>query len=183
MHLLKQRKTAWAITILVVLAASLLGAWTSLGKLRTETADMFVKGVTRDDPGIQHDLDWLMELAHNLTVVGGRYLDEADPQLQAVRKAREQLSAAASPAAKYDAADRLVAASAALILSLGQRELEARDSQYNQSIKADMESRWLIIARNEYNDKAAKFNELLEQFPANVLGKLVGVQPLELFAP
>lgn len=183
MQLLKQRKTAWAITLIIVIAASLLGARTSLGNLRADTAMMFEEGVSKEAPGIQHDLDWLLELSHNLTVVGERYVDAADAELAAVKEAREALAAAASPAAKYDAADRLVSTSAALIYTLSQRELEARDARYAQTIKADVESRWLIVARNEYNEKAAAFNEVLERFPASFLGKLVNVQPLERFAP
>ena len=183
MQLFKQRKAAWTITLILVLAASALGASLSLGGLRAEAEEAFVQGVSKDEPGIQFDLDWLLELSGNLTVVASRYVAEGDAELKAVADARSGLEKAASPKAKYDAADRLVSAGSALLYTLGQMELEARDERYAQTIKADMESRWLILGRNPYNDKASAFNDVLKQFPASMLGKLVSVKPLELFAP
>ncbi len=183
MQLFRQRKVAWTITLILVLAASVLGASLSLGSLRAEAEAAFVHGVSKEEPGVQFDLDWLLELSGNLTVVASRYVAADDAGLAAVTDARSGLETAASPKAKYDAADRLVSKSAALIYALGQMKLESRDERYNQTIKADMESRWLILGRNPYNEKASGFNDVLKQFPASLLGKLVSVKPLELFAP
>lgn len=183
MQLLKQRKVAWTITIIVVLAASMLGASLSLGGMRADAEAAFVDGVSKDDPGIQFDLDWLLELSGNLLVVASRYVAADDAELTAVADARSTLETAASPKTKYEAADRLVSRSSALIYTLSQMNLEDRDARYNQSIKADIESRWLILGRNPYNEIASEFNDVLKQFPASVLSKLVSVKPLELFAP
>jgi len=183
MQLFKQRKVAWTITLILVLASSVLGASLSLGGMRAEAEEAFVQGVSKDEPGIQFDLDWLLELSGNLNVVASRYIAEDDAELAAVASARSGLEKADSPKSKYDAADRLVSASSALIYTLNQMNLEARDERYNQTIKADMESRWLILGRNPYNDKASAFNDMLTRLPASMLGKLVSVKPLELFAP
>lgn len=183
MQLLKRRRVAWAITILLVLSGSMLGASLSLGGLRADADAAFVHGVSKEEPGVQFDLDWLLELSGNLTVLASRYVAEDDAELAAVKEARSRLEAAASPKTKYAAADRLVSKSTSLIYTLGRTKLEARDERYNQTIKADMESRWLILGRNPYNEKASEFNEVLKQLPASMLGKLVSVKPLELFAP
>lgn len=183
MQLLKQRKVAWTITIIVVLAASVLGASLSLGSMRADAEATFVQGISKDEPGIQFDLDWLMELSGNLLVVAGRYVAADDTELVAVADARSALETASSPKRKYEAADRLVSRSAALIYTLSQMSPEDRDVRYSQSIKADIESRWLIIGRNPYNERASAFNDALEQFPASMLSKLVSVKPLELFGP
>lgn len=183
MQLLKQRKVAWTITIIVILAASVLGATLSLGGMRADAEAAFVHGVSEDEPGIQFDLDWLLELSGNLLVVAGRYVAANDPELAAVADARSALAAASSPKRKYEAADRLVFTSSALVYTLSRMDLEERDARYNQSIKADIESRWLIIGRNPYNEKASAFNEVLEQFPASMFSKIASIKPLELFAP
>ncbi|MFB9278730.1 LemA family protein [Cohnella cellulosilytica] len=183
MQLLKRRRVAWTITLIVVLSASMLGASLSLGGLRADADASFVNGVSKEEPGVQFDLNWLLELSASLTTLAGRYVAEDDTELAAVKEARSRLETAASPKTKYDAADRLVSKSTALIYTLGRMKLEARDERYSQTIKADIESRWLILGRNPYNEKASEFNDVLKKFPASMLGKLVSVKPLELFAP
>ncbi|WP_018751215.1 LemA family protein [Paenibacillus sanguinis] len=183
MQLLKQRKVAWTITLALILVSSVLGASLSLNHLRADAAETFIHGISKAEPGVQYDLDWLIELSTNLIVVASRYIDEGDIELAAVREANSKLKSATSPKTKYDAADRLVTQSTALIYRLGQMKLETRDAHYNKTIKADIESRWLILRRNNYNEIASEFNDVLKQFPASMLSKLVLVKPLELFTP
>lgn len=183
MPLLKRRAVAWIVTGLVVLLSILLGFSSSLGALRAEAERAFAEGVSEEEPGIQYDLEWLLDLSHNLTVVAKRYLAANDPAVTGVEDARAKLTAAQSPADKYDAAERLVVAGSALHHALRQQALSERDAQYNESAMADIESRWLILGRNPYNERAAAFNSELERFPANVLSRLVFIEPLERFAP
>ncbi|WP_059050688.1 LemA family protein [Paenibacillus senegalimassiliensis] len=181
MQLLKQSKVAWTITLALIIVSSSLGASLSLNHLREDAAATFIHGISKSEPGVQYDLDWLVELSTNLIVVASRYIDDEDMELVAVREAKSKLEAATSPKTKYDAADRLVSQSTALIYRLGQMELETRDAHYNKTIKADIESRWLILGRNNYNQVASEFNDVLKQFPASMFSKLMSVKPLELF--
>ena len=180
----QNRAAAWAITAAAVAFSVWFGAASSLGSLRAETERLFTEGVSAKEPGIQYDLDWMLEASHNLLVVARRYLTENDPALLAVEDARAKLAAASGTARKYDGAEFLLSASAQLNYALSRMELDERDERYRQSLIADLESRWLIIGRNTaYNERAAAFNAELERFPANVLSRITFVRPLELFVP
>lgn len=179
-----RRGTAWAVTCAAVAVSVLFGSASSLGALRAEAEQLFTEGVSEEEPGIQYDLDWLLELSHNLLVVASRYLPETDPTLTALEDARAKLESASSPARKYGCAELLIASSSQLSYALSRLELDERDDRYRLSLMADIESRWLIIGRNTiYNERAAAFNEELNRFPANVLSRVTFVRPLELFAP
>lgn len=183
MSVWKNRGFAWGITCIIVAVSLLLGAGSSLGKLRGTADRVFTEGVSAKEPGIQYDLDWLLDLGHNLLVIAERYLPATSPEMSAVEDARAKLQTASGPARKFDGAERLIAASSQLSHQLGKLELEERDAHYVRSLTSDIESRWLIIGRNPYNEQAEGFNRELARFPANVLGAVTRIKPLELFAP
>lgn len=181
MYGLKRVGKAWAITLVMVLAATLIGSGTSLRKLRNEAESIFYQGEDQDGMGIQYDLDQLMEECYSLTVVAKRYLEDSDPMITAVLEARTALEKAKTPPRKHDAAEKLKEVSLALYEHLGNYPLNERDLKYRNGFYAEITSRFLIIDRSSYNQRAKEFNETISKFPANILRLITFVAPLELY--
>ena len=60
--------------------------------------------------------------------------------------------------------------------------LTEQDANYVTAFRSQLESYDMVIARNGYNDAARTFNEaVLGVFPANLLGGLTGIRPLEVY--
>ena len=61
-------------------------------------------------------------------------------------------------------------------------DMEKEDATYRESLFSDYKSDWDYLMRDDYNDKAAAFNDALHNSPAYALAKLVGISDVELFA-
>lgn len=83
--MLKNRKVAMLICVIVVALSILSGARRSISEVIAETESAFVYGVDGDGKSILHDLGTRVQLANNLATVAERYLDEDDDLVQAVR--------------------------------------------------------------------------------------------------
>lgn len=83
--MLKNRKVAMLICVIVVALSILSGARRSISEVIAETESAFVYGVDGDGKSIYHDLGTRVQLANNLATVAERYLDEDDDLVQAVR--------------------------------------------------------------------------------------------------
>ncbi len=56
-----------------------------------------------------------------------------------------------------------------------------KDSQYREALQAEMKSRSVTISNDPYNQCAEEYNQRLDGFPANLLGKALGLKRAELF--
>jgi hypothetical protein len=181
MEFFRKRSIAWLITIIVIIASTIIGAGSSLNKLREEAISIFYLGEEKDGAGIQHDLEMIMSDSYNLTVVARRYMNEDDKLISAVRKNREALSLAKTPGEKYRQAQNLLSSVTELYVHLGDMQLSEKDSNFRNSLYANINSHNIIISRSTYNQHAREFNNILKSFPANILSFFAFVSELELY--
>jgi hypothetical protein len=181
MTYIKKRNIAIWITVGIICFSILFGTRSSLTELRQDALEIFYQGEKRDGKGIDSDLEYISAQCYNLTVVAGRYLDPADGNITGVLDYREKLSEADTPGSKFREKENLLQAALNLYDVLGGLELSEKDQYYRESVPVNIESRQRIISHSSYNQKAQRFNRSMEAFPANILGRMVLVKPLELY--
>jgi hypothetical protein len=181
MNLLQNQKTAIVIMVVMILVSIPIGAQRSLAALEQKALDVFVLGESGDGIGIQSDLEERMDIAYNLVTVGRKYLSEKDPFIQNVLVHIDELRQAQGPSAKYQANAILNQAVTDLYQKLIQMDLSEVDRTYPRRLFDSFNSRNDTISHDPYNLYAAKYNQALKAFPANILSKLVFAKPLELF--
>ena len=180
MNVFQNRAVAVIVCVLVVAASSVAGAGFSLGALRSQTQAVFTLGESGGS-GIQGDLNEISAQAFNITVIAGRYLPPDYAGITRVHQKRDALSSAASPRQKHRAAEELIVAANMLRLTLDSLALSTQDQNLLASCMAEINSRAMLISASGYNQAALSFNQTLERFPANILGRAAGVRPLELY--
>lgn len=179
---LHNRRTAVLLALAVIVLSVFLGASRSLTRLRSDYDSVFYNGDTDTGRGIQEDLLHICDDSTNLLVVAQRYLEPADPVVDAVQKAVQQLREAPAPHAKHEAAVALRQVLDRLDAALQKHDLSDQDSNYRKKLLANIASAYMTIEKSSYNDGARAFNATLGSFPANLLSRVVGVEPLELYA-
>ena len=177
----KDVKTACIVLAAAVILSVPLGFTNTMSRMYDKVAVEFQDGAEKDGLSIQADLDARASAAYNLATVAKRYMAEDSEAVQSVLKASEALNAAKGPAAKYAANEELGEVCTQLYEVLGTMELSEKDEQYRQSLYAEMKSRNVTMGNDPYNQLAEKYNEKLERFPANLLGKRFGLEKAELF--
>lgn len=184
MHALGNRAIAFLLCLLMIVGASLFGAAASLGSLREQSERSFTTS------GMQQDLIDLSASCANVATVAGRHLSADDPDLIRVAELRSNLMSASTAGEKHDLAAELMMSTEMLFNRL-QRLLGEETRAYSDladdvdmaaSAWAGAQSKQALLARGSYNESAAFYNLMLGKFPANVLGKLTGLKPLELYA-
>lgn len=181
MEFLKKRSNAWLITLVAIMLASIIGAGSSLNKLRAGAEEVFYLGEDRDGAGIQHDLEMIMSDSANLTVVAGRYMDKNHSLINSIHENREALGAAKTPRKKYEKAQELLHSVTELYTYMGDLSLSEKDKNFRSSLYANINSHNIIISRSAYNQRVREFNDTLNKFPANILSSVVLLSPLELY--
>ena len=174
-------RVAAGILAVVVVVSILLGCGRSLMGLRADAERTFFNGVQGDGIGIASDLTALSAAAYNLTTVASRYLDGQDTRIQNVLTAWGDLTAAQEVGDKYRASQTLTREVYRLSDALKHLPLSEEDENYRQSLLTEINSRNSTMSHDGYNAQAQAFNAALGGFPANLLGPLLGVRPLELF--
>lgn len=61
-------------------------------------------------------------------------------------------------------------------------DMNEEDATYRESLMSNYNSDLDYLMRDDYNDKAAAFNDALHNSPAYALAKLMGIGDVELFA-
>ncbi len=181
MEALHNKGVALLLCLLMIVGSCLLGAGTGLRQLRRQTQEVFVLGKDGSGLGVQRDLQELASQGYNMTVIARRYLPEDDAALAAVAGQQEALLAAATPKEKHRAAQELTASAKLLAATLEATELNTEDQNFLQQVLVDLSNTQRMLAGNDYNPSAAQFNRVLSGFPANILGPVTGVHPLELY--
>lgn len=181
MEALQNKGVALLLCLLMIAGSCLLGAGTGLRQLRRQTQEVFVLGSDGSGLSLQRDLQELASQGYNLTVIARRYLPEQDGAVATVARQQEVLLAATTPKEKHRAAQELTASAKLLASTLEAMELNAEDHNLMQQVLVDIENTQQMLAGNDYNPSAAYFNRVLSSFPANILGPVTGVRPLELY--
>ena len=102
--------------------------------------------------------------------------------VDAVRTAQTAVKKAERPADKYAALNDLTTAVRAMYNQIKNIDMNEEDATYRESLKSNYNSDLDYLMRDDYNDKAAAFNDALHNSPAYALAKLVGIGDVELFA-
>ena len=165
----KDVKTACIVLAAAVILSVPLGFTNTMSRMYDKVAVEFQEGAEKDGLSIQTDLDARASAAYNLATVAKRYMAEDSETVQSVLKASEALNSAKGPAAKYAANEELGEVCTQLYEALGKMELSEKDEQY------------VTMGNDPYNQLAEKYNEKLDRFPANLLGKIFGMDKAELF--
>ena len=99
-----------------------------------------------------------------------------------LENAIDALSNAQTANDKAKANQNLTAATERMDIELQGMALSATDERYRTQIRMDLASYNQIIGHSKYNELVERYNtEVLGKFPANVLAKLTGVPELESF--
>ena len=172
----KQQTIARLVLIAVIIAAVLGGSHRSLAAKRADVAELLVTG-TGQDGSILEDRRTQLEICANTAAVAERYLDAS---LVSDLRQAAQSALASDTLEGYDTARALAEQ---VLNELEQTDgLTEQDANYVTAFRSQLESYDMVIARNGYNDAARTFNEaVLGVFPANLLGGLTGIRPLEVY--
>lgn len=182
MTILNNARFAILLTALVVLASTLSGAASSLGELRGEAERGFYSAGANDNTGIQYNLDRIEANCQNLVAVAQRYMGEDNGDIAAAKRGIEELQAARAPSEKKLAAADLVMSARYLAGRLEDKGLSEGDRAYIGECVGNILAHEDAMSKSGYNKAALEFNDTLSRFPANALGRLTGIKPLELFA-
>ena len=173
-QLLKNRNVAIVITVIVIVLSILGGSHRSLLAAAYSAERYF------DD--IQRDLDTRIGLASNLQVVAERYLYIGEDALVELDTAITNLRDAQTANEKAIANQQMTAATERMDIVLQNENLSVPDERYRIQIHTDLASYNQIIGHSKYNEKVEQYNaEVLGKFPANILAQLTGVPKLESF--
>lgn len=181
MALLRERKFAALIMVVMIVLSIFGGSYRSLSALRNEAETVFYNGANGDGLGIYNDLEKRVALSYNLMTIALKYVDDEEPTLVAVEEAREKLISAGEPEEKYRANLSLTEATTALLSTLEGLALSEKDETYRIRIQTELKSADDTISHDPYNQYAQEFNSALGTFPANLLGKLMQIHSLSLF--
>lgn len=179
---LDSRATAVLAAILAIIVSVFLGANLSLGRARSNAAELFYNGIDGDGFGINYYLHEISGASANLVTVAKRHADESNPLLVQLEAARAQLQEADTPGQKYAAAQKLRASVEQMDAYLQTLELDDYDANYHSKLVVNIDSYYRIISSDPYNQYAARYNQSLKAFPANMLARMTGNKELELYS-
>lgn len=118
----------------------------------------------------------------DLITVATRYPAVDSALIDKTRDACQRLTASAHPGELLDANLDLTTLAESLMTALEAQPLSDRDAKALAAIRADLAGQADQISRHPYHLQAQRFNNMLQnEFPANVLAPLTGVEPAEVF--
>jgi hypothetical protein len=172
----ENRKIACAVLVVCIIASLLMGGG-ALMKQRTALLTQYNASAY----SISAELLEMRANAVRLQGIASKY-DAADSSLTAaLSNAVAALDAADDVQAQYAASLLLQSAVERCYANLTSLTLSAADTSDARYAYKNFSSAQLRISHDSYNELAAAFNAQLSQFPANVIGALRGVKPLQLF--
>ena len=133
------------------------------------------RGVVTAWAGVADALDRRAELVPALAGSARRRVPRETAVYQELESARAALAAAASPAARIEASNRLSAAFGRLLI-LTETNPELRADRTFQHLEEDLGLRDNAIAveRRKYNEALQKYNTSIGLFPNNIVASLSG---------
>jgi len=183
MAMLKNRKTAIIITIVVVILATLLGVRKSLNQLARDVEAMFYDGVPLEEGYTQRALSAHLgncaDASLGLATLLNGYNELAD-DAEALLSARRELLAATSIRGKYAAYASMQASFAALTEKAGGMQLTDRDNDAMGQYSSTFSGAGTAIQESKYNEKALSFMDGAS-FIAKILKPLAIVRSPQTF--
>lgn len=177
----QSRKFAFLATILMIVAAIYLGGLRSLYALRSTAEEYYYVGSERSNSVVSY-LEAEVSTARNLLTVAARYIPEDDSGALKLEDVAYELDSELyiNPSLAAQKSENLKQEFTLLADRLDNMTLSDSDSDYVRSLRSSMNSRQNQIAGNPYNEAAQKYNDAIQQFPANLLSEITGAKPLDL---
>ena len=185
MKLLKNRKIAILITVILAVAASVFGVGRSLNRLARDIEVMFYDGVYLDDamytqPGIEAHLKNRLNSALAFAAMMEDF-PEAKNETETLLSARNTLISANDISEKYDANRALDSAYWFLYEKANSLELTKRDEDDIAQFTSTFAGAQNAINDSLYNQKALSFMDNASFF-AKILKPFAFVTPPQIFA-
>ena len=187
--LLRKRGVALLITIIVLIASTLMSVNRSLGAECRNIEDGFYNGVYVNADGYVHksiysQLRQRCDAANGLISLADGY-DELSDEVDALRDAREILLRGLNDDSIFgmrSANDALTPAFNTLKSALAEYGLGENIRSAFDDYVSTFEGAQNVIDNSGYNESVLEFNrKTLNVFPANILGELAGVESPEFF--
>lgn len=181
MNLFKNRHFAFVLMLAVIIVATLIASRNGLNKLARQAESVFYNGENNSTLSIQNDLSERITIARNMIALAQNYINPTDAVVKDVQTASDELFVAKTIPNKYATNNKLSDAVTKLYGELERHNLSAKDASYRSRLYTDFTSRQSTISHDPYNTYAAKYNDALSAFPANILSKFSGLKKLEYF--
>ena len=186
MRFSENRRIAWIVLLVCVLASIILLGAGSLNSERKALAKIFTNGADTSSSiriSMDADLDACAESANLLAETAKLYVDD-DALIGNVQAQAAELSASDGPDGRYQIFQQLNASVDSLYTELMRAGKEDEDEIARQY--GNFKGACDRIDRNgdqpdEYITQAKAFNEDLSGFPANLLGGIFGVKALDTY--
>ena len=161
MKLLKNRKIAILITIVVIIFATLFGVGRSLNRLSREAEALFYDGIFLENTGqpqrsIEHHLRVLEQASLDISSIFAIHPPLSD-ESEALMMARRELIDANSIPEKYSAYKNVQKASAAFLRKAENDDLTEDDREPIEQYQTTFSGVVSAIQRSEYNERAIGF--------------------------
>jgi len=164
LELLKNRKIAIIITIIVVISATMFGVGKSLNGLVKEAEKVFYEGAEPEgagfiQPSINHYLGIVSQAALDTSSLfaGHPELSDEAAALTAARRSLSDAMGAKNIPEMYAAYRSILTASDVFINSAGNAELSEREQSALNDYRTTLRGAAIAIRNNEYNIKAGNF--------------------------
>ncbi len=183
MSVWKSNKTAICVTAVAVVASTILGSHRSVAAVRRGVEKTITQGADGSGYSISTDCQDMVNIARNLMTVGKKYLPENHALFADLEEYCASLEGAKTVFDWKNGQNGLMSVCQSIQMELAQMpEVSEQDRAYLAGFQVDLEAAAHSIAMDPYNDLARDFNDnVLGKFPANVLGKLTFIAPLETF--
>ena len=162
------RKTAWSITVLIIIISFMGGGAKSLNRLKNTATDIFYNGADGDGMGVQRELDHRASYAQNMLTVANRYIKD-DAAVRQAQAACDDLLGSVGIADKSKNDKKLSEAVSQLYERLGKEKLSENDARYRESLYEEINARSSRISNDAYNGEAREYNRKLSVFPASLI--------------
>jgi len=161
MTLLKNRKFAIIITVIVVIFATLFGVGRSLNRLVRNVEKMFFEGVILEDAGftqppVDRHLEVIAQTSLDVSSIFAGHEDLSN-EAEALMMARRNLIGARTIPEKYNAYIEIKLAGIHFITKADSIDLSGRDKESFDSFRSTFEGAVTAIQNSEYNVKAKGF--------------------------
>lgn len=181
MKLLKKFKIAVIVTVVICLAATLLGMRVSVSKQAAKLEKVFQNNNDGSGKGLGQYLKQIDESAHNLIQLAkqeGVAVDELSAARDSYAKSKTYGELYEAYLSLCSAADRLEAELRTKELSEQSREMLQK--YYVNGIKDQKDK--LSHMAIDFNEAVEDYNKIFKGFPLNVFRYLIGVKEAELFS-
>lgn len=183
MSVWRSNKTAVCVTAVAVVASTLLGSHRSLAATRRGVEKTITQGADGSGYSIATDSQNMVNIARNLMTVAKRYLPADHALFADLEEYCQSLEGAKTAADWKNGQDGVQSVCQSIQMELAKTpEVTEGDRAYLAGFQVDLEAAVHSVAMDPYNDLARDFNQnVLGKFPANFLGKLTFISPLETF--